>query len=277
MQEKKQKETSFVGTAEYVSPEVLLNKEAGTSSDLWAFGCILYQFFVGKPPFESKTEYWTFDAIIKGKYEFPENINPDAMDLCKQLLVVDPDQRLGSGPKDSPLSYEALKQHKFFKGINFDEVSKTKPIIDAEILSKLQAEKKVLAEEDDGINSEDEEFDEEELERTAKSSTTGAIRDEKKIFKEGIVLKKCGWLFYKKRKLVLNGKPRLSYYDPDNNEYKGDISLTKNTKAVKMSTTKFQIITSHRIYYLEGINAKDADQWIEMINTVINYFCSDNI
>ena len=66
-----QKGTTFVGTAEYVSPEVLQDRESGPASDLWALGCIVYQFFVGKPPFNSKTEYLTFEAIIKGQVAYP--------------------------------------------------------------------------------------------------------------------------------------------------------------------------------------------------------------
>ena len=42
---------SFVGTAQYVSPEVLTSKEAYFSSDLWALGCIVYQLMSGQLPF----------------------------------------------------------------------------------------------------------------------------------------------------------------------------------------------------------------------------------
>ena len=44
---------SFVGSAPYVSPEVLQGKYSivGPPADLWAFGCILYQFISGLPPF----------------------------------------------------------------------------------------------------------------------------------------------------------------------------------------------------------------------------------
>lgn len=62
---------TFVGTAEYVSPEVLLDKESGPASDLWALGCIIYQFFVGKPPFSNKTEYLIFESILKANFKFP--------------------------------------------------------------------------------------------------------------------------------------------------------------------------------------------------------------
>ncbi len=45
---------SFVGTAQYVSPEVLQGRYAdvGPASDLWALGCILFQFLSGHTPFQ---------------------------------------------------------------------------------------------------------------------------------------------------------------------------------------------------------------------------------
>ncbi len=64
-------EDGFVGTAQYLSPEVLLDKESGPAADLWALGCIVYQLFVGMSPFNSKTEYWTFQAITKGNVNYP--------------------------------------------------------------------------------------------------------------------------------------------------------------------------------------------------------------
>lgn len=45
---------SFVGTAQYVSPELLTEKTISPSSDLWALGCIIYQMIAGLPPFRSR-------------------------------------------------------------------------------------------------------------------------------------------------------------------------------------------------------------------------------
>ncbi|KAJ3025137.1 pkb-activating kinase-like protein, partial [Rhizophlyctis rosea] len=54
---------SFVGTAEYCSPELLNDRQATESSDIWAIGCILYQLLSGKPPFRASNDYQTFQKI----------------------------------------------------------------------------------------------------------------------------------------------------------------------------------------------------------------------
>src|SRR5690606_5568759 len=72
---------SFVGTAEYVSPELLVHKSACKASDLWAFGCIIYQLLAGRPPFKAANEYLTFQKIVGLEYEFPRGFPPVARDL----------------------------------------------------------------------------------------------------------------------------------------------------------------------------------------------------
>ncbi|KAI9791187.1 MAG: pkb-activating kinase-like protein [Peltula sp. TS41687] len=99
---------SFVGTAEYVSPELLTNKTACKASDLWAFGCIIYQLLAGRPPFKAANEYQTFQKIVNLEYEFPPAFPPVAKDLVERLLVLDPAKRL---------SLAHIKNHDFFAGI----------------------------------------------------------------------------------------------------------------------------------------------------------------
>jgi 3-phosphoinositide dependent protein kinase-1 len=102
--------TSFVGTAEYVSPELLTDKNACKASDLWAFGCIIYQLLSGRPPFKAANEYLTFQKIVGLDYEFPPGFPPAARDLIERLLVLDPSRRL---------SLEHIKNHEFFEGIKW--------------------------------------------------------------------------------------------------------------------------------------------------------------
>jgi 3-phosphoinositide dependent protein kinase-1 len=52
--------STFVGTAEYVSPELLEDEICGPEADLWALGCIIYKLFTGKTPFSDQNEYLVF-------------------------------------------------------------------------------------------------------------------------------------------------------------------------------------------------------------------------
>ncbi|KAI9801488.1 MAG: pkb-activating kinase-like protein [Piccolia ochrophora] len=101
---------SFVGTAEYVSPELLTDKNACKASDLWAFGCIIYQLLAGRPPFKAGNEYQTFQKIVNLDYEFPKGFPLVAKDLVERLLVLDPAKRLSVGH---------IKNHEFFDGVNW--------------------------------------------------------------------------------------------------------------------------------------------------------------
>lgn len=102
--------SSFVGTAEYVSPELLTDKNACKASDLWAFGCIVYQLLAGRPPFKAGNEYQTFQKIVALDYEFPRGFPEVARDLVERLLVLEPQRRL---------TIEHIKNHPFFDGIEW--------------------------------------------------------------------------------------------------------------------------------------------------------------
>jgi serine/threonine protein kinase len=115
----------FVGTAQYVSPEIL-NEDGGLSkaSDLWAVGCMMYQLLCGKTPFKADTEYLIFVAInghLDGTQPivYPESIraHPDSIDLIEGLLRKEPNERYGAGEESSSNnSYLALKNHPFLGG-----------------------------------------------------------------------------------------------------------------------------------------------------------------
>ncbi|VDD89742.1 unnamed protein product [Enterobius vermicularis] len=108
---------SFVGTAQYVSPEVLLGEPVEQACDYWALGVIIYQFVTGKFLFDEVSEYLIYQKIIKANYELPEDFPPSAGDLVKNLVVVDIKERLGSTFCGGA---SKVKSHVFFNGIDFD-------------------------------------------------------------------------------------------------------------------------------------------------------------
>jgi len=112
--------TTWVGTAQYLSPELLISKYACKSSDLWAIGCILYQCIAGDFAFHGPTEYLTMQRIRVLEYEIPQWFDPVAKDLVEKLLILDPKERIGAGPPTSPTSPAALRSHPFFSSIAWE-------------------------------------------------------------------------------------------------------------------------------------------------------------
>ncbi|KAJ2605588.1 3-phosphoinositide dependent protein kinase-1 [Coemansia sp. RSA 1722] len=122
-----QRANSFVGTAEYVSPELLTDKSADRNSDLWAVGCIAYQLLTGRPPFKGLNEYQTFQKILKLDYSFPSGMPSLARDLVERILVLDPEQRLGATQRGG---FKELKAHPFFDGFDWQSITtRTPPIM----------------------------------------------------------------------------------------------------------------------------------------------------
>ena len=85
-----------VGTAYYISPEVLKGKY-DEKCDIWSAGVILYIIICGYPCFNGDTDDDIFKAILKGKIQFPspewDNISNDAKELIKKMCC-SPDKRL---------------------------------------------------------------------------------------------------------------------------------------------------------------------------------------
>ncbi|KAL7541932.1 hypothetical protein ACHAWF_007049 [Thalassiosira exigua] len=85
-----------VGTAYYMAPELLMGKY-DQACDVWSVGTIAYILLCGYPPFNGDEDPEIFEAIKKGKFDFPErqwgNVSAEAKDLIKCLLRRDPRKR----------------------------------------------------------------------------------------------------------------------------------------------------------------------------------------
>jgi serine/threonine protein kinase len=98
---------NFVGTPNYMAPECVRNRNSDKRSDVWSLGCVLYNLFVGFPPFMGKSDYLIFLKSTEAKYLIPKDIiSPLAEDLITKLMVVDPEKRI---------TMEQMYEHDFMK------------------------------------------------------------------------------------------------------------------------------------------------------------------
>ncbi|KAJ7525977.1 hypothetical protein O6H91_17G076700 [Diphasiastrum complanatum] len=115
--------STFIGTAEYVSPEVLTSHPLTIGADLWALGCIVYQMLEGKPPFRGTSEYITFQKVMAREFMMPPHFTPEAQDLVDHLLDLDPERRIAA----VPMGYDALKAHPFFSRVKWSQLRELTP------------------------------------------------------------------------------------------------------------------------------------------------------
>ncbi|KAM0863170.1 hypothetical protein ACQ4PT_044786 [Festuca glaucescens] len=114
--------SSFVGTHEYVAPEVASGGGHGASVDWWAYGVFLYELLYGRTPFVGATNEATLRNIVRAPLECPplppatasHGDAAAARDLIARLLDKDPKARLGSRRGAAN-----VKAHPFFRGLNF--------------------------------------------------------------------------------------------------------------------------------------------------------------
>ena len=107
---------SFVGTHEYLAPEIIKGDGHGSAVDWWTFGIFLYELLFGKTPFKGSGNRATLFNVIGQPLRFPEYpvVSFPARDLIRGLLAKEPQQRLGY-----KRGATEIKQHPFFEGVNW--------------------------------------------------------------------------------------------------------------------------------------------------------------
>ncbi|MCO5609895.1 hypothetical protein L7F22_064129 [Adiantum nelumboides] len=107
---------SFVGTHEYLAPEIIKGEGHGSAVDWWTFGIFLYEMLYGRTPFKGGGNKATLFNVIGQHLKFPETppVSFPARDLIRGLLVKDPEQRIGC-----KRGATEIKQHPFFEGVNW--------------------------------------------------------------------------------------------------------------------------------------------------------------
>uniref|UniRef100_A0A915BHU3 cGMP-dependent protein kinase n=1 Tax=Parascaris univalens TaxID=6257 RepID=A0A915BHU3_PARUN len=107
---------TFCGTAEYIAPEVVLNKGHSFSVDIWALGIFLYELLTGSPPFVNTDPMVTYNAILRGvgSLIWPKYLSDDAVNLIFNFCRREPHQRLGYG------RMESIREDPWFNLFDFD-------------------------------------------------------------------------------------------------------------------------------------------------------------
>jgi len=89
---------TIVGTFQYMAPEVLQGQEANPRSDIFSFGCVLYEMVTGRRAFEGKTQLSVMSAILEREPEPLANVQPTSpatLDYTVRIcLEKNPDDRL---------------------------------------------------------------------------------------------------------------------------------------------------------------------------------------
>ncbi|XP_028751242.1 serine/threonine-protein kinase D6PK [Neltuma alba] len=107
---------SFVGTHEYLAPEIIKGEGHGSAVDWWTFGIFLHELLYGKTPFKGSGNRATLFNVVGQQLKFPESpaTSYASRDLIRGLLVKEPQNRLGV-----KRGATELKQHPFFEGVNW--------------------------------------------------------------------------------------------------------------------------------------------------------------
>ena len=118
------KSMSFVGTHEYLAPEIIKGEGHGSAVDWWTFGIFLYELLFGKTPFKGPGNRATLFNVVGQPLRFPEipSVSFGARDLIRGLLAKEPQHRLGS-----KRGATEIKQHPFFEGVNWALIRCTTP------------------------------------------------------------------------------------------------------------------------------------------------------
>jgi len=109
---------SFCGTADYMSPEVILEEGHSLSTDYWSLGVLIGEMVIGTPPFTRETKKQTYEAILDGIQfvTFPRYVSTRARNFVKKLCRRRPIDRLGGNGR----GVQQIRKDPFFTGFDWE-------------------------------------------------------------------------------------------------------------------------------------------------------------
>ncbi|ELP86860.1 serine/threonine protein kinase ppk21, putative [Entamoeba invadens IP1] len=236
------RKSSFVGTPEYVAPEII-NGAVGFNKgvDYWSIGCMLFQFLTGEFPFRGKSDKLTFDAINAASPSYPHNMPPNAMSLCQKLMQVDMNTRVGVK------NFEELETHPFFCGTKFDDLkNQTPPPFEPGLA----------------------------VPKVENFTYPGLLKEGEHVILYRQVWKRKG-LSRNKRDLIYTDLPRLFYTVAKTPNIKGEIPLSSKTTVHLVKGSQFVIRVPGRDYQLEDVQG-EPQKWIDVFESTSHKWPKEN-
>jgi BR serine/threonine kinase len=96
------------GSLYYTAPEIVrenCSPHDGTLADCWSIGVVLYALSTGILPFFGSSNALFIEVYLKGKFLFPDNMDPILQDLISKILVKEPEKRY---------TIEKIRKHKWY-------------------------------------------------------------------------------------------------------------------------------------------------------------------
>ena len=116
-----------VGTMLYMDPSILYefydkakadkSRGYGKEADIWSLGCICYELFRGKYPFEAKNAQELFSKIVNyGKYKIPKTSSLEIISFLDKMLQYNGQARLSARElKNEPFLTKNVKDFTYMK------------------------------------------------------------------------------------------------------------------------------------------------------------------
>ena len=126
---------AIIGTASYMSPEQARGQTVDKRTDIWAFGCVLFEMLTGKLAFPGETVSDTLATLLRAEPEWealPDDTHPVIVRLLRRCLAKDQRQRMhdiadvrlefeeglaGTAPAGAANNAQALKPRGGYKSI----------------------------------------------------------------------------------------------------------------------------------------------------------------
>jgi serine/threonine-protein kinase len=96
--------TQIAGTRSYMSPEQIRGQSLDHRTDIYSFGCVMFELFAGRPPYTGNSENELLNKHLRAPIPTAEAYNKNLTYECVQLVK----SMLAKSPKDRPDSMDQV-------------------------------------------------------------------------------------------------------------------------------------------------------------------------